>query len=266
MRGAVGRAARALRRRRAAALVLGLVCAAAAGPAVAVPGPGPRAGAAWHAWRAAGPERNEELRGVTARGPEDAWAVGYRENVKGVDVPVAERFDGKAWRATRVPGHAGTGELDAVLARGRADVWAVGSWDDAPAHQDRALAQHWDGGRWREVPLPAEPARRSAYPLALAPGRGGEVWAVGVTAEDRVAAPRPLAYRWDGKRWTSLPPAKPKGEALFSGLAADGAGGLWAVGVAYGARGGRSPRTGTARPGGPYRRRTRRDAARRSTA
>ncbi|MFD6151892.1 hypothetical protein [Streptomyces sp. NPDC060243] len=236
-RGVAGRATRAVRGRRAGALVLGLVCAAGAGPAVAAPEPEPRAGAAWHAWRAAGPERNEELRGVTARGPGDAWAVGYRENAAGVDVPVAEHFDGTAWRATTVPGHAGNGELDAVLARGRADVWAVGSWDDAPARQDRALARHWDGARWREVPLPTEPARRSAYPLALAAGRGGEVWAVGVTAEDRVAAPRPLAYRWDGERWASVPPAGPEGEALLSGLAADGAGGLWAVGVAYGEQG-----------------------------
>ncbi|MFJ4437906.1 hypothetical protein [Streptomyces sp. NPDC088923] len=232
-----GRMARAVRRRRAGALVLGLVCAAAAEPAVAVPRPEPRAGAAWHAWRAAGPERNEELRGVAARGHGDAWAVGHRENAEGVDVPVAERFDGKAWRATNVPGHAGTGELDAVLARGRDDVWAVGSWDDVPAHQDRALARHWDGARWHEVALPAEPARRSAYPLALAPGRGAEVWAVGVTARDRVVAPRPLAYRWDGKRWASQPPAEPEGEGLLSGLAADGAGGLWAVGVSYGAKG-----------------------------
>jgi hypothetical protein len=225
-------------RGRALAMALGLLLGpcAAAGTA-STRADVPPAHAAWHAWRAAGPERNEELRGVAARGPEDAWAVGYHEKTDGVDVPVAEHFDGTAWRATRVPGHAGAGELEAVLARGRADVWAVGSWNDAPAHQDRALAQHWDGARWREVPLPAEPARRSAYPLALAPGPGGEVWAVGVTAQDRLATPRPLAYRWDGKRWASLPPAEPETEGLLAGLAADGAGGLWAVGVAYGAGG-----------------------------
>ncbi|NEA44297.1 hypothetical protein G3I42_34605 [Streptomyces sp. SID11385] len=225
-------------------MALGLVLAAGtAAPVVAAPEPAPRAGSAWHTWRAAGPERNEELRGVTALSPRDAWAVGYRENEKGVDVPVAEHFDGTAWRATKAPGHAGAGQLEDVLARGRDDVWAVGSWNDAPAYQDRALAQHWDGERWRGVPLPAGPARLSVYPAALAPGTGDEVWTVGVTAEDRVGAPHAFSYRWDGRRWAPVPQPDPESHALLSGLAADRTGGLWAVGVVYGENGAGRPLT-----------------------
>lgn len=219
---------------RACALVVAAVLGATGtltGSASAAPGP-----EGWRSWSTAGPERNEELRGVAALGPSDAWAVGYREAESGTNAPVAERFDGAAWRATAVPGHAGAGQLDAVLPRSAKDVWAIGSWNDAAAGQDRALAQHFDGTAWHDTELPAEPARRSAYPLALA-GTGGEVWAVGATAEDRVGSPAPLAYRWDGARWTSVPTDDTGGDALLSGLTGDGSGGLWAVGVAYGAQG-----------------------------
>ncbi|WP_328323492.1 MULTISPECIES: hypothetical protein [unclassified Streptomyces] len=219
------------------ALAASLTMAAPALAAGGVPGGG------WHTWRPAGPQRDEELRAVAARGPADAWAVGYRENGSGADVPVAERFDGRAWRATAVPGHSGTGQLEAVAPLSAHDVWAVGTWNDAPAAQDRSLAEHFDGRTWRTVPLPAEPANRSAYPSALAAAGPDDIWAVGATAEDRIGTPRPLAYHWDGRRWASVPTPSTGGDALLQGAAPDGAGGVWAVGVAYDAQGAGRPLT-----------------------
>ncbi|WP_326695384.1 hypothetical protein [Streptomyces sp. NBC_01766] len=228
--------------RRGGRLALAALAATVAATAPALADDGvPRE--AWHTWSPAGPQRDEELRGVAARGPADAWAVGYRENTAGVDVPVAERFDGRAWRATSVTGHSGAGQLDAVLPLSGRDVWAVGTWNDAPAAQDRSLAEHFDGRVWRSVPLPQEPADRSAYPSALAAVRDDDVWAVGVTAEDRVGTPRPLAYHWDGHSWTSVPTPGTGGDAMLQGATADGAGGVWAVGVAYDAQGAGRPLT-----------------------
>ncbi|MFJ3696863.1 hypothetical protein ACIPW9_22400 [Streptomyces sp. NPDC090052] len=231
---------RAVRHSGRLALVTLAASLAMAAPALAAGG---APGDGWHTWSPAGPQRDEELRGVAARGPADAWAVGYRENGAGVDVPVAERFGGRAWRATSVPGHSGSGLLDAVAPLSAHDVWAVGTWNDAPAAQDRSLAEHFDGRTWRTVPLPAEPANRSAYPSALAAMGPDDIWAVGVTAEDRVGTPRPLAYHWDGHRWSSVPTPSTGGDALLQGAASDGAGGVWAVGVAYDAQGAGRPLT-----------------------
>ncbi|MET9533243.1 hypothetical protein ABZY02_22215 [Streptomyces sp. NPDC006649] len=180
---------RALRRSGRLALAALTASLAMAAPALAAGG-APRDG--WHTWSPAGPEHNEELRGVAARGPADAWAVGYRESGSGTSVPVAERFDGRAWRT---------------------------------------------------VPLPAEPANRSAYPAALAAVGPGDIWVVGVTAEDRIATPRPLAYHWNGHSWSSVPTLSTGGDALLQGAAPDGAGGVWAVGVAYDAQGAGRPLT-----------------------
>ncbi|MFF7199011.1 hypothetical protein ACFZAM_35560 [Streptomyces sp. NPDC008079] len=209
----------------------------------AAPAPGGPDLPVWRSRRAAGPERDEELRAVAARDSLDAWSVGYREDPSGVNVPVAERFDGARWNATGPLAHrpsvgaAANGKLDAVLPLSARDVWAVGSWNDAAAFQDRSLAEHFDGRRWQEVPLPAEAADRSAYPSALAGTGPDDLWTVGVTAQDRIGAPRPLAYHWNGRAWSSVATPEPGGDALLSGAAADGDGRVWAVGVVYDARG-----------------------------
>ncbi|MEV8096161.1 hypothetical protein [Kitasatospora sp. NPDC085879] len=231
----IGRAERLLRR--AATLVLACAAATAAAPPVPVAdpadGPAPLSGpAGWHAARIPPAVRNQELRAVAALGPSAAWAVGYEESPAG-GTPLVERFDGRVWRRLQVPGHRGTGSLEAVLPFGPADVWAVGSRNDPAAGEDRALALHWDGRGWRETPLPAEPDDRSAHPLALAATGPHDLWAVGATAQDRTTAPRPLALHWNGSAWAAVPTPGTEGDALLLGAAADRAGGLWAVGVAY---------------------------------
>ncbi|MFC7184741.1 hypothetical protein ACFQMG_34850, partial [Kitasatospora paranensis] len=214
-----------------------------AGPVPAAAGPVPAA-AGWHVRPAAPAVRNQELRAVAALDARTAWAVGNEDTGPG-SVPLVERFDGRAWRRVTVP--AATGGLDAVLPLGPADVWAVGSRaddpDDPPGPADpadgddpggpgRGLALHFDGRAWREVPLPAEPAGRAAHPFALAADAAG-LWAVGASAADRTAQPRPLALRWDGTAWRRAPLPGPGGDAVLLAAAPDRAGGLWAGGVAY---------------------------------
>ncbi|MEU2627529.1 hypothetical protein [Kitasatospora sp. NPDC007106] len=237
--GPTGRVERLLRR----AVTLALACAAATAAAPPVPvadpdgpdGPAdrvaPRA-AGWHAVRLPSAPRNQELRSVAALGPDAAWAVGYEESQAG-GAPLVERYDGRVWRRLKVPGHRGAGSLEAVLPFGPGDVWAVGSRSDPAAGEDRGLALHWDGRAWREVPLPAGPADRSVHPLALAAAGPRDLWAVGATAHDRTTAPRPLALHWDGSAWRTVPTPGTEGDAALLGAAADRAGGLWAVGVAY---------------------------------
>ncbi|WP_433888039.1 hypothetical protein [Streptomyces sp. CA-111067] len=241
---------------RGGALAVALLAAATAVTALTGAAPAGAGGTAgksaahppgWQSRQAAGPRRDEELRAVAARGPGDAWSAGYREEPSGLDVPVAEHFDGFGWHATAGLGHlaGGTriGQLDDVLPLRRTDVWAVGSWNDQPAHQDRSLAEHWDGRAWREVALPAEPADRSAYPSALAGVRRDDVWAVGTTAQDRIGTPKPLAYHWNGRAWSSVATPEPGGDALLLDAAADGRGTVWAVGTVYDAQGAGRPLT-----------------------
>lgn len=202
-----------------------------------------RAQDGWHSWPLPGDLRNQELRGVGASGPTNVWAVGYQEMASRTNAPVARKFDGRAWRTENALGHGGVGEFEDVLPLSDHDVWAVGHWDDAPATQDRALANHFDGRVWREVALPAEPRDRSVYPYSVAGAGPDDVWIVGTTAQDRIVEPRPLAYHWDGRTWRSVPTPDTGGDALLLDVTTDRGGGVWAVGVAYDAQGAGRPLT-----------------------
>ncbi|MDI2132336.1 hypothetical protein [Yinghuangia seranimata] len=186
----------------------------------------------WHVWPLGSARDQQELRAVAALGPRDAWAVGYQGSLDTAR-PLVQHFDGIAWQAVNVPGHGLSGHFETVLPLGARDVWAIGHWNDMAAHNDRALAVHFDGWTWRETPMPYEPEDRSAYPFAAAALGSDDVWAVGATATDRLVAPAPLAYHWDGLRWRSARTPDTGGDAILLSAAADRAGGVWAVGVAY---------------------------------
>ncbi|MCF2529606.1 hypothetical protein [Yinghuangia soli] len=221
---------RTTRGRAAFAAATALATLALAAPALAT---GARADEAdWHTWPLGAPRDDQELRAVAALGPRDVWAVGYRgEAADGP--PLVQHFDGHAWRDIPVEVASGNGQFDAVAPLAADDVWALGHWNEAAASNDRALAVHFDGHTWRQTPMPPEPRNMSAYPFGAAAIGPSDVWAVGALAEDRIADPHPLAYHWDGTSWTSVTTPDTGGNAILFAAAADGAGGAWAVGVAY---------------------------------
>ncbi len=143
-----------------------------------------------------GGPHGDELRGVQAVGPGEAWAIGggafgmpssnlllhctptgctasHDFNATAIaasgptDVWTAagtefHHWNGSTW--TLVPGPAMGGSVTAMTALSPTDAWVVGNSD---------FAAHWDGQVWTLVPHPP------TFLLALAGSSVGDVWAVG---------------------------------------------------------------------------------------
>jgi hypothetical protein len=88
------------------------------------------------------------LEDVSAAGPNDVWASGYRVIDEGeylVDASIIEHSNGTTWTLTTiVPGQS----LQGIEALAANDVWAVGT------DGTRGIVAHFDGTRWNLVPSP----------------------------------------------------------------------------------------------------------------
>jgi hypothetical protein len=122
---------------------------------------------------------------VAVKSPTGAWAVGAQENG---ERPLIAHWNGRTWRT--VVGPVRSGKLTAVGAAAADDVWAVGYKrpGQAGANTYRPIVEHWDGSRWRSVPMPAG----EAVLTSVAAVSSYSVW-VG----DRLGA----VLRWDRTRW-----------------------------------------------------------------
>jgi hypothetical protein len=104
------------------------------------------------------PEPENELTSVTAISADDVWAVGSAgPRLFEPAVTVILHWDGHRW--SRVPSPnvgAVANDLLAVDASSPDDAWAVGYYSDSDFDndQDAYLYLHWNGRRWRHVPVP----------------------------------------------------------------------------------------------------------------
>lgn len=210
---------------------------------------------AWHwdgsAWRPVrvpavpgiAPGVSSELVAVSALAADDVWAVGVSGSAGG-DVgstrSLVVHWDGRTWSGeVPMPGGEGVaGEsadsgsvLSDVAALGPDDVWVVGTaWGTG-----LPLARHWNGRRWRDVPVPRVRGRLSSV---ASDGRGG-IWTAGETSTGTA-----LLAHWNGERWdvSGAPtpgdpspgegPTGARGAGAVWGLAqAPGTSYLWAVGA-----------------------------------
>ena len=88
---------------------------------------------------------------VSAAGPSDVWAVGYRTDGSGYRTLV-EHFDGSSWSAVAAPSPGTTEDVLLGVAATGGDAWAVGyRTDGAGAH---ALVERYDGTSWSSVTAP----------------------------------------------------------------------------------------------------------------
>ena len=126
--------------------------------------------------------QDERLLGVSASGPDDAWAVGNTNSISAASHDtLAAHWDGTAWTIVPTPAAASGGRLASlydVADLSPANAWAVGQGKDA-----RPLAEHWDGTAWSvvPVPVPAVPSGTSFANAALPRSR---------------RSPRPTSGRW----------------------------------------------------------------------
>lgn len=152
------------------------------------------------------------LNSVTAVSAQNVWAVGFDH----ADQPVLLHYDGAAWKRLPSPPIGGIdGELNAVTAHGADDVWAVGRVVVGERDSGHALALHWDGGRWRRVPAPAQ-----AGPLAAVAATSDGVIAVGMD----VPQDQGVAVRWgeDAVPFQTLPAPADGTVSLPAGVEVDG--------------------------------------------
>lgn len=191
------------------------------------------AGAASPAWRilptANAGKQGNDLRGMAALSPTDAWAVGSSfDEAQGATVPMAQHWDGAGWTLVPVASDA-PGGLSAVGGSSSTDVWAVG-YASSPNGAE-GLIEHWDGDSWEVVEAPAPPGTyvNTIFTdvLALAPD---DAWAVGRWSIVPDAPPRPLIERWNGEAWQIVDAPEFDTWTELYAVSGTGPDDVWAVG------------------------------------
>jgi hypothetical protein len=210
-------------------------------------------GKAWrvqHSHDPGGSSSENQLSGVAATSPTNAWAVGSY-NSGAVNQTLIEHWNGRAWKVqpSRNPGgSANDNQLSGVVATSPTNAWAVGSYNKGMTIQ--TLVEHWNGKKWSVQPSPspaspctvAGPLTQAARVLKGRPAIGllsvaatssSNAWAVGIRCAS-TGGTRTLVEHWNGKVWKIQRSENPGGSGKtsgFSGVTATSSGNAWAVGA-----------------------------------
>jgi len=157
------------------------------------------------------------------------------------NLSLAESWNGTAWRvhpAVSPPG-ANASQLAADSCWSARSCVAVGFYASSATAVD-ALAETWDGSRWRITSTPNPRGARASGLESVSCTGPRSCMAVGITY-GRLGRSRPLAERWDGTRWTLVPVPVPAHGSRFAlyGVSCSGPGACTAVGF-YDGTGGRA--------------------------
>jgi hypothetical protein len=140
------------------------------------------------------------LEDVTVVSHDDVWAVGtsYRNGSH----PFIVHWDGVSWSVVKgADVGSGQASLSGVTDVG-SSVIAVGSRKDG----NRALVERWTGSSWVRQAVPS-PWNYAGLDDVDGPA-ADRIWAVGYSSAG------PLALRWNGSVWTSVPTGQTKRFAL----------------------------------------------------
>jgi hypothetical protein len=151
----------------------------------------------------------------------ETWAVGYYVDAHYSQHTLTEHFDGTTWTVVPSPSPgARQNILYGVAALSSSDVWAVGGSEDAGGTW-HALAEHWDGDKWRIVPaVDAGSTGNVFYSISASSSRS--VFAVGIQAGTSFPS-KALAEQWDGEEWEIVStPTDPGGTDVVLGVTASG--------------------------------------------
>jgi hypothetical protein len=163
-----------------------------------------------------------ELDGVVAVSPQDAWAVGFARTTGLLFHVLVEHWNGTSWSihaSARLPAGDDT-RLHALVALSATNLWAVGT--DA-AH---SLIEHWTGTSWSVVPAPSAELSGSEL-LAITAVSASDIWAVGHTGGASSGA---LIEHWNGTVWSVVTNPALSGFGYLTGVAGTSANNVWAVG------------------------------------
>jgi hypothetical protein len=199
-------------------------------------------GKAWSVVTAARYETGaNELSGVAALNPADAWAVGSYDNIaEKSPQPLIEHWNGNNWSVVRSPlvGGAYGGQLEAVSAVSSTDAWAVGwsytSSTQRPPASSLGLIEHWNGASWSVVPSPSHGSVETNL-TGIAVVDANDIWVSGVYAPTQQGLDYTFAEHWNGKTWTlaATPIAVANYVNRLNGIAAVSTGSVFAAGYAF---------------------------------
>jgi hypothetical protein len=131
---------------------------------------------------AGGTPADNKLQGVAAVSSNDVWAVGWENNIDGLNKQqtITMHWDGGAWTVVPSPNpNTSGGELFAVTALSSSDVWAVGESRNFDTGEQSSLTMQWNGSAWAVVPSPNGFFTTTLFGADILPG--GTAWAVGST-------------------------------------------------------------------------------------
>ena len=139
---------------------------------------------------------DNNLYGVAATSPDNAWAVG--EYFTGVDTKtLTEHWNGKSWKVVPSPNPGPDNLLQAVYAASATSVWAVGSYFNGTA--GRTLIEHWNGKSWKVVPSPNIGSGSNEF-VSVRGTSASNIWAAG-DAVTSYPVTKNLIVHWDGSHW-----------------------------------------------------------------
>jgi hypothetical protein len=186
------------------------------------------------------PARDDQLNGVSAVSPGDAWAVGFYDAGTVSQLTLIEHWNGRTWRQVPSPSPGGTGgssQLFGVSAASARDAWAVGT--AATSSRSFCITEHWGGSRWTTVPDPALSGLLRCDLVAVAAVSPTDAWAVGsylyVAPGHHVGSVLGLIAHWNGTAWRLVASPDAGGRApgnltWLSAVSATSARNAWVVG------------------------------------
>ncbi|HMD45419.1 MAG TPA: alkaline phosphatase family protein [Acidimicrobiales bacterium] len=177
---------------------------------------------------------DNNLAGVSAASPTDAWAVGefYNASNPGVLVNEAQHFDGTRWTEYPLP-DVGLNEnsLLGVSELSNGHAYAVG-YDVNAAYQQQTLVERYNGKKWTVLASPS-PGREQNLLYGVAALSDTDVWAVG-GFEDAASEWHALIEHYDGTSWAVVPANDPGTGNLLYAVDAVSPTSVWATGQAAG--------------------------------
>jgi hypothetical protein len=139
-------------------------------------------------------------------------------------------YNGRSVRISATPNPLSRADrLHGVVAFGRRDVWAVGEGvsKTKPIFHYEPLLFHYDGIRWRRVPVPGVATGFGSLLYDVAGTAGDDVWAVGLSRgqpdDDWVG----FVEHWNGVRWEIVPSTT----AAYYTVSAVSRNDVWAAGT-----------------------------------
>ncbi len=167
---------------------------------------------------------------ITARAPDDIWAVGTYSTTNDLLQTLTVHWDGSAWSVIPSPNPGPTfSALYGVTALAANDAWAVGYYvGTGGVVGDQTLALHWDGSTWTQIHAPSPGYNYYNALHAVTAFSPVDVWGVGLY---RYTSPNSLLEHWNGSVWTQGDAASGGQVNHLYGVSGVAGNAIWTVGT-----------------------------------